>query len=181
MKRATARVPATHDASTEGSSSFKDFFGAARKSVGSRLDLAGGSIETSIQFARDSTGDGLRSLREVTVDRVSDAKDNAVDKLAPISAAGRTQLRGLKEESSDIKKIFQSKDLTFFKTKSFAIVLRKLGGLSEFLEECDKLTKEGYRLVFREPVETIFEIPIPGVHTPLGTFYYFQHVKYITR
>ncbi len=181
MKKATVKASSHTGVGIEGFESLKDIFGTARKSLEEGLESTGESIKSSILSAKESTTEEFESLKETAADRVSEAKENTAEKFAPLTTASREQLHALRDETRDIKKIFQSKDLTFYKTEAFAIVLRKLGGLPEFLEECDKLTKEGYRLVFREPVETLLEIPVPGVHTPLGTFYYFQHIKYITR
>jgi hypothetical protein len=121
--------------------------------------------------------EGSESLKEW----VDVMKEKTEERLLPLKEVGKRQLGALKEEARDLKKIFDSKDLVFFKNDAMAVVLRKLGGFDEFLAACAKLTKEGYRMVNREKVETLFEIPIPGFKLPLGTFYYFQHVKFITR
>jgi hypothetical protein len=76
------------------------------------------------------------------------------------------------KESNDMKEIFNSDDLVFYKTEELVVVLRKLGGLYEFLETFRKLTKEGYTLVWAEPTKQL-----PGVANALfnlGSFYYFQ-------
>ena len=80
-----------------------------------------------------------------------------------------------KKESSDMKEIFESDNLVFYKTEELVVVLRKLGGLYEFLEAFRKLTKEGYTLVWAEPTKQL-----PGIANALfnlGAFYYFQNLS----
>lgn len=112
--------------------------------------------------------------------KADDLKEKAQEKLEPVKEVAEGQASGWKEEMSDLKRIFQSKDLVFYKTDAFAIVLRKLGGLDEFFAACDKLAKEGYSMVFAETIKPPVDIPIPGFKIPLGTFYYFQHKKGVT-
>jgi len=50
-----------------------------------------------------------------------------------------------------------------------------LGGLDEFLAVFQKLTKEGYLLVWTEPVTSI----LPMGSRLVGNFYYFQKGKYV--
>ena len=83
---------------------------------------------------------------------------------------------GFKEEAKDLKKIMDSHEIIFYKTEALAIVLRKLGGLYEFLEAFDKLAKEGYLLVWQEPIQPI---AIPFTSKMYGSFYYFQNQKYL--
>lgn len=82
------------------------------------------------------------------------------------------QLSAMHKEARDIKKIFDSNDLIFYKTDRLAIVLRKLGGLQEFLDAIDNLTKEGYVLVWQEPIQGI--LPFSFTQKFFGSFYYFQ-------
>ena len=96
--------------------------------------------------------------------------------LTPIKEIAKYEAAGIKGESLDQKRILESKDLIFFKTDAVAVVLRKLGGLDEFLAAVDKLTKEGYLLVAWEGVSTS---SIPLVGGMLGTFYIFQRSKYV--
>lgn len=96
--------------------------------------------------------------------------------LTPLKEITKYQAAAVKGEVQDLKKIFESKDLVFFKTDAVAVVLRKLGGLDEFLATVDKLTKEGYLLVAWEDVSGL---PLPGGSGMLGTFYIFQRSKYI--
>ena len=77
------------------------------------------------------------------------------EKVDIVKDVGGHQLSAMKKESQDIKEIFDSDDLVFYKTDRLAIVLRKLGGLKEFLDTVDNLTKEGYVLVWQEPVQGI--------------------------
>jgi len=112
---------------------------------------------------------------ESTKAKLDDVKDAAVEQIEPLKEIAKVQSSGLKEEVKDLKRIFQSKDLIFYKTDAFAIVLRKLGGLDEFLAACDKLTREGYTLVWSEIVTLPVAIPLGG--KMLGSFYYFQKVK----
>lgn len=83
---------------------------------------------------------------------------------------------GMKEEAKDLQKILDSNQLIFYKTEAMAIVLRKLGGLYDFLDACDGLTKEGYTMVNSEDVQNL---PLTLGKFPIGSFYYFQHKKYI--
>jgi hypothetical protein len=62
------------------------------------------------------------------------------------------------------------------------IVLRKMGTLDKFLETVNNLTKEGYLLVWAEAVNNIpsaFGVNMPGLPPHLGSFYYFQHTKFV--
>jgi hypothetical protein len=102
--------------------------------------------------------------------------EESKEKLAAAKEVTKYQASGVKSELSDLKRIFQSKDIIFYKTDALAVVLRKLGGLDEFLAAVDKLTKEGYLLVAWEDVRSL-----PwGIGTSmLGTFYIFQRSKYV--
>lgn len=90
-------------------------------------------------------------------------------------ALAKFSLAGAKKEGQDIKKALEKKDLIYLKTDALAVVLRKLGGLDEFLAVFDKLTKEGYLLVWTEPVSSI----LPFGMGLVGNFYYFQKGKLI--
>ena len=79
-------------------------------------------------------------------------------------------LQNVKKEGEDIKKAIEKKDLIYLKTDALVVVLRKLGGLDEFLAVFEKLSKEGYLLVWTEPVSTLLPIGMRLV----GNFYYFQ-------
>jgi hypothetical protein len=82
-------------------------------------------------------------------------------------------LESVKKEGDDIKKALEKKDLIYLKTDSLAVVIRKLGGLDEFLRVFENLTKEGYLLVWTEPVTSI----LPVGFRLVGSFYYFQKGK----
>jgi hypothetical protein len=81
----------------------------------------------------------------------------------------------LKKEGEDIKKALSKTDLIYLKTDALVVVIRKLGGLDEFLGVFEKLTKEGYLLVWTEPVTSI----LPVGYRMVGNFYYFQKGKYV--
>ncbi len=96
--------------------------------------------------------------------------------LTPVKEITKYEAASVKGEVQDLKKILASKNLMFFKTDAVAVVLRKLGGLKEFLTVVDKLTKEGYLLVAWEDVSAS---SIPLVGGMLGTMYIFQRSKYV--
>jgi len=117
------------------------------------------------------------SVSDSVKDKVSDLKGQTQEHLEVAKEVGSEQLDNVKSEAEDLKRIFQSKDLIYKKTDAMAIVLRKLGNTDGFLEVVDKLTKEGYRLMHQE---TVRDIPIiAGFKYSFGSFYYFQHSKYI--
>lgn len=131
---------------------------------------------------------GLKEKIEEKIEKVTDIKDSVVDKITDIKDSTEENVSiakelasyqgsNMKSEGQFLKKIFQHKDMVFMKTDAIAIVLRKLGGNEEFLELVDKLTREGYRMVHQESVRNI---PLGfRFNYPLGSLYYFQHVKYI--
>jgi hypothetical protein len=90
-------------------------------------------------------------------------------------ALSKFHLLNVKKEGDDIRKALAKKDLIYLKTDALAVVLRKLGGLDEFLAVFEKLTKEGYLLVWTEPVSSVLPIGMGLV----GNFYYFQKGKLI--
>jgi len=121
--------------------------------------------------------EAAKSITDSVTDKISDIKDSTEENVGIAKELASYQSSNLKSEGQFLKKIFQHKDLVFMKTDAIAIVLRKLGGNEEFLETVDKLTKEGYRLVHQENIRNI---PLGfGFNYPLGSLYYFQHVKYI--
>ncbi len=102
--------------------------------------------------------------------------DTKVHKVADKTGAiAKFSLVGVKKEGEDIKKALEKQDLIYLKTDALAVVLRKLGGLDEFLAVFEKLTKEGYLLVWTEPVSSI----LPFGMGMAGNFYYFQKGKLI--
>ena len=121
--------------------------------------------------------DAAQSISGTVTDKLSDIKDKTTEHLSIAKELASYQSSNWKSEAEFTKKIFQHKDLILVKTDAIAIVLRKMGGNEEFLERVDDLTREGYRLVHQESVHNI---PVGfGVSYPLGSLYYFQHVKYI--
>jgi len=90
-------------------------------------------------------------------------------------ALSKIHLLNVKKEGEDIRKALAKQDLIYLKTDALAVVLRKLGGLDEFLAVFEKLTKEGYLLVWTEPVSSI----LPFGMGLVGNFYYFQKGKLI--
>ena len=119
----------------------------------------------------------LQSATESVTDKISDIKEKTQEHAETIKEHGSDQLENVKSEAEDLKRIFQSKDLIYRKSDAIAIVLRKLGNTDGFLDVVEKLTREGYRLVHQENVR---DIPIfAGFKYSFGSFYYFQHVKYI--
>jgi len=97
--------------------------------------------------------------------------DTKVHKVADKTGAiAKFSLAGVKKEGEDIKKVLAKQDLIYLKTDALAVVLRKLGGLDEFLAVFEKLTKEGYLLVWTEPVTSL----LPIGYRLAGNFYYFQ-------
>lgn len=119
----------------------------------------------------------MDTVTDSVKDKVSDLKDQTEEHLGVVKEVGSDQLDNIKSEAEDLKRIFQSKDLIYKKTDAMAIVLRKLGNTDGFLDVVDKLTKEGYRLMHQE---TVRDIPIlAGFKYSFGSFYYFQHSKYI--
>lgn len=121
--------------------------------------------------------DKVSDVKDSVVDKIGDLKDSAEENAGIAKELASYQGSNMKSEGQFLKKIFQHKDMLFMKTDASAIVLRKLGGNEEFLELFDRLTKEGYRLVHQESVRNI---PLGfGFNYPLGSLYFFQHVKYI--
>lgn len=121
--------------------------------------------------------DKAADIKDSVADKIGDLKDSTEENAGIAKELASYQGSNMKSEGQFLKKIFQRKDMLFMKTDASAIVLRKLGGNEEFLELFDKLTKEGYRLVHQESVRNI---PLGfGFNYPLGSLYFFQHVKYI--
>ncbi|AIF82590.1 hypothetical protein NTE_00509 [Candidatus Nitrososphaera evergladensis SR1] len=121
----------------------------------------------------------LEESAEIALDKISQLTITAKDRLSPIARSGISQLNVFKEEGNDLKKLLSSKEIIIYKTDAIAIMLRKYGGIIEFLDAYDKLIREGYVLDHSEPIESFFfEIPINGIKTRLGKLYYFHHRKY---
>ncbi|HXV50542.1 MAG TPA: hypothetical protein VD689_00245 [Nitrosopumilaceae archaeon] len=121
----------------------------------------------------------MQTAKESLTDQFSEIKSQSQEYLGTTKEMTSGQLDNIKSEARDMKKIFQSKDMIYMKTDALAIVLRKLGKTDEFLQIVDKLTREGFRMVHKEVIR---DIPIAGGFSfPIGTFYYFQNIKYIGR
>ena len=122
--------------------------------------------------------DKTQSMTDNITAKISDLKQVSDEYISTTKELSGSQLESIKSEARDIKKIFQTKDMIYKKTDAIAIVLRKLGKTDEFLQVVDKLTREGYRLVHKESIR---DIPIAGGFSfPIGTFYFFQNIKYIS-
>jgi len=123
--------------------------------------------------------DKMQEATESFSEHLGEIKDQGREYLGITKSLTADQLRNLKSEALDLQKIFKSKDFVYYKTDAIAIALRKLGKTKEFMDEVDKLTREGYRLVHQEVIRNI---PLGGGFSfPLGSFYFFQHTKYITK
>jgi hypothetical protein len=121
----------------------------------------------------------LEGSAETALDRISQLTLTAKERLSPIAKSGISQLSILKEEGNDLKKLLSSKEVIIYKTDAIAIMLRKYGGIIEFLDAYDNLIREGYALDHSEPIESFFfEVPINGIKTRLGKLYYFHNRKY---
>ncbi len=133
-----------------------------------------------LEGLKKKVGDGLHKVTDAknsVVDKITDIKDATEETASIAKELASYQGSNMKSEGQFLKKIFQHKDMIFMKTDAVAIVLRKLGGNEEFLELVDKLTREGYRMVHQESIRNI---PLGfGFNYPLGSLYFFQHVKYI--
>jgi len=123
--------------------------------------------------------DKVQTATESFTEHLGEIKDQSKEYLGITKNLTAEQLGNLKSKGLDLQKIFRSKDFVYYKTDAIAIVLRKLGKTKEFMDEVDKLTREGYRLVHQEVIRNI---PLGGGFSfPLGSFYFFQHIKYITK
>ena len=121
-----------------------------------------------------------KDIDKVT-EKISDTEEKIESKITDIGkkikktskkdrVLSKLHLVGFKLEREDIRKALEKQDPIYLKTDSLAVVLRKLGGLDEFLAVFDKLSKEGYLLVWTEPVSSI----LPNRIGLVGNFYYFQ-------
>ena len=125
-----------------------------------------GGIDTEIHKVTDKiseTGETIESGLTGVGEKMEKTSKGA-------KALSKIHLLNVKKEGDDIRKALAKKDLIYLKTDVLAVVLRKLGGLDEFLAVFEKLTKEGYLLVWTEPVTSILPIGFRLV----GNFYYFQ-------
>jgi len=82
---------------------------------------------------------------------------------------GKKQIVG---QAHRLKNLWKSKEVVQLKTDAIAVLYKKKGYEEKFLEEFDKITKEGYQMVLMEPFKALDAGPID---IQLGNFYYFQH------
>jgi hypothetical protein len=82
---------------------------------------------------------------------------------------GKKQVVG---QAHRLKNLWKSKEVVQLKTDAVAVLYKKKGYEEKFLEEFDKITKEGYQMVLMEPFKALDAGPID---IQLGNFYYFQH------
>ncbi len=118
----------------------------------------------------DKVTEKISDTGEKIESEITDAGEKIEKTSKKAGALSKLHLSGFKKEGDDIKKALAEQDLIYLKTDSLAVVLRKLGGLDEFLAVFDKLSKEGYLLVWTEPVSSMLPIGMRLV----GNFYYFQ-------
>jgi hypothetical protein len=124
--------------------------------------------------------DRAQSVKEKVAGEVAVAVARSQDYLEYIGTVKELtedQLRDIKTEIRDLKRIFRARDPVYFKTEALAVVIRRFGKTDEFMAAIDGLTREGYLLVQHEIVRNI---PLGGgMSFPIGSFYYFQHTRYI--
>ncbi len=82
---------------------------------------------------------------------------------------GKKQVVG---QAHRLKSLWKSKEVVQLKTDAIAVLYKKKGYEEKFLEEFNKITKEGFQLVLMEPFKALDAGPID---IQLGNFYYFQH------
>ncbi len=82
---------------------------------------------------------------------------------------GKKQVVG---QAHRLKSLWKSKEVVQLKTDAIAVLYKKKGYEEKFLEEFNKITKEGFQLMLMEPFKAIDAGPID---IQLGNFYYFQH------
>jgi len=132
-------------------------------------------LKGGIDAEADKVADKISETGETIEDELKDVGETLEKKSRVAGMFAKFHLEGAKKEGADIKKALEKKELIYLKTDALAVVLRKLGGLDEFLAVVEKLTKEGYLLVWTEPVSSILPIGMGLV----GNFYYFQRGKLI--
>jgi len=133
------------------------------------------SFKKDIDEEVHKVADKISETEETIEDQIKDVGETIEKKSRIAGMFAKFHLEGAKKEGADIKKALEKKDLIYLKTDALAVVLRKLGGLDEFLAVFEKLTKEGYLLVWTEPVSSILPVGMGLV----GNFYYFQRGKLI--
>jgi len=82
---------------------------------------------------------------------------------------GKKQIVG---QAHRLKNLWKSKEVVQLKTDAVVILFKKKGYEEKFMDEFNKITKEGYQLVLMEPFKAIDAGPID---IQIGSFYYFQH------
>ncbi len=82
---------------------------------------------------------------------------------------GKKQVVG---QAHRLKNLWKSKEVVQLKTDAVVILFKKKGYEEKFMDEFNKITKEGYQLVLMEPFKAIDAGPID---IQIGSFYYFQH------
>ena len=75
-----------------------------------------------------------------------------------------------------IKNLWRSKEVVQLKTEAIVVLWKKKGYETQFFEEFDKVTKEGYQMMLMEGVKALDAGPID---IQIGNYYYFQHRKFI--
>jgi len=82
---------------------------------------------------------------------------------------GKKQVVG---QAHRLKSLWKSKEVVQLKTDAIAVLYKKKGYEEKFLEEFNKITKEGFQLMLMEPFKALDAGPID---IQMGNFYYFQH------
>jgi len=82
---------------------------------------------------------------------------------------GKKQVVG---QALRLKNLWKSKEVVQLKTDAVVVLYKKKGYEEKFLEEFDKITKEGYQMVLMEGVKALDAGPID---IKIGSYYYFQH------
>ena len=75
-----------------------------------------------------------------------------------------------------IKNLWRSKEVVQLKTEAIVVLWKKKGYETQFFEEFDKVTKEGYQMVQMEGVKALDAGPLD---IQIGNYYYFQNKKFI--
>lgn len=132
-------------------------------------------LKKNIDTEAHKVADKISEAGETVDSDLTETGEKIKQKSRVFGVISKFHLTNVKKEGEDIKKALQKKELIYLKTDALAVVLRKLGGLDEFLAVFEKLTKEGYLLVWTEPVTSI----LPMGFRLAGNFYYFQNQKYV--
>jgi hypothetical protein len=130
-----------------------------------------GGIDTEVHKIAEKIGETGETIES----ELTDVGEKIEQTSKGAKALSKMHLLNVKKEGEDIRKALAKQDLIYLKTEALAVVLRKLGGLDDFLAVFEKLTKEGYLLVWTEPVSSI----LPFGMGLVGNFYYFQKGKLI--